>query len=113
MYFPAGVILKTTPQPSVPYRQPGSFLRRWLFRRSYHPHLEAALALDPLSAIVHHQAGQTFRQALDYDRAITPYQEALKLNPNLYVTYDAMYWAYRRQGDFAAASKAMLGAIPF
>ncbi len=75
--------------------------------------MEAALALDPLSAIVHHQAGQTFQQAREYDRAITQYQEALKLNPNLYVTYDAMYWAYRRTGDFATASKAMVGVIPF
>lgn len=75
--------------------------------------VEAALALDPLSAIVHHQAGQSFQQARQYDRAVQEYQNALRLNPSLYVTYDAMYWAYRRKGDFAAASRAMQGVIPF
>jgi TolB-like protein/DNA-binding winged helix-turn-helix (wHTH) protein/Tfp pilus assembly protein PilF len=75
--------------------------------------LETAVALDPLSAIVHHQAGQTLQQARLYDQAIREYQQALKLNPGLYVSYEAMYWAYRRQGKFEAASQAMQGASPY
>jgi TolB-like protein/DNA-binding winged helix-turn-helix (wHTH) protein len=75
--------------------------------------VETAVTLDPLSAIVHHQAGQSFQQARMYDRAVQEYQQALRLNPNLYVSYEAEYWAYRRQGKFEEASQAMRGASPY
>lgn len=75
--------------------------------------IEKAIALDPLSAIVHHQAGQTFREARQYDRAMVEYREALRLNPALYVTYEAMYWALRRQGKLADAAEIMRHALPY
>jgi TolB-like protein/DNA-binding winged helix-turn-helix (wHTH) protein len=75
--------------------------------------IQTALALDPLSAIVHHQAGQSFQQARQYDRAIQEYQQALKLNASVYVSQEALYWAYRRQGKFGAAIQAMQGAAPY
>jgi len=75
--------------------------------------IETTLALDPLSAIVHHQAGQTFQQARQYDRAIHEYQQALNLNPNLYVSDEALYWAYRRQGKFEQSIQAMQRSLPY
>jgi len=75
--------------------------------------LATTLELDPLSAIAHHQAGQTFQQARQYDKAISEYRKALSLNPALYVTYDSLYWALRREGKFSEASQVLQGALPY
>ena len=76
---------------------------------------QAALALDPLSAVIHHQAAGTLRDAGQYDEAIRQYQEALKISPIFFAAYEAMHWALRRQGKLVEsihplemASRAMV-----
>jgi tetratricopeptide (TPR) repeat protein len=44
--------------------------------------LQAALELDPLSAVVHLQFGNTLQQARQYDLALDQYHETLKIDPN-------------------------------
>lgn len=75
--------------------------------------LETALALDPLSAVVHHQAGQTFQQARQYDRALSEYRKAVDLNSSFYFSYEAMYWALRREGKFREAGEIMRRTQPY
>jgi len=74
--------------------------------------LQTALALDPLSAIVHHQAGQSFQQARQYDPAIVEYRRALALNAQFSYSYEAMSWAYRRQGKYAESIESLRHAAP-
>jgi tetratricopeptide (TPR) repeat protein len=105
--------LELNPNNATGHQWYGEFLSVFGRHEEAIRELETAVALDPLSAIVHHQAGQTLQQARLYDRAIREYQQALKLNPGLYVSYEAMYWAYRRQGKFEAASQVMQGASPY
>jgi TolB-like protein/DNA-binding winged helix-turn-helix (wHTH) protein/Tfp pilus assembly protein PilF len=73
---------------------------------------EAALALDPLSPIIHHQAAGTLRDAGKYDEALEQYTEALKLNPNFLSAYEAVSWSFRRQGKFVESIEALRRAAP-
>jgi tetratricopeptide (TPR) repeat protein len=62
---------------------------------------ELQMALDPLSAVVHLQFGNTLQQARQYDRALDQYHEALKIDPKFWSPLHSTYWVYRRQGKFA------------
>ena len=73
---------------------------------------QAALALDPLSAIIHHQTGGAFMQARQYDRALEQYREALRLNPNFFSPYERMSSALRRQRKFVESIQALRRAVP-
>jgi len=68
---------------------------------------QAALALDPLSGVVHHQAGQSFQQAHQYSLALDEYHRALALNPNFISSWEAMSWALRRQGKMAESIEVL------
>jgi TolB-like protein/DNA-binding winged helix-turn-helix (wHTH) protein/Tfp pilus assembly protein PilF len=61
---------------------------------------EAALALDPLSAIVHHQAAGIFAAAGQVDRSLEEFQEVQGLNPNFSSVYESRSWVYRFQGKY-------------
>jgi tetratricopeptide (TPR) repeat protein len=74
--------------------------------------LQTTLSLDPLSPVVHHQAGQTCQQARQYDRAIDEYRQALALSSNFNISYESMSWAYRRQGEYAEAIAPSAMAFP-
>ena len=71
-----------------------------------------ALALDPLSAVIHHQAGNTLRDAGHYDEAIQQYREALNIHSNFYATHQAVSWLFRRQGKFIEAIQSLRMTIP-
>lgn len=62
--------------------------------------VEAALALDPLSAIVHHQAAGVFVAAGQVDRGLEQFREVQRLNPNFLSLYESRSWVYRFQGKY-------------
>jgi TolB-like protein/DNA-binding winged helix-turn-helix (wHTH) protein/Tfp pilus assembly protein PilF len=66
-----------------------------------------ALTLDPLSVIIHHQAGTTFRDAGYYEQAILQYREALRIDPNFLAAYEAMSWVFRREGKINESVQAL------
>jgi len=68
---------------------------------------QEALALDPLSAIIHLQAASTLRDAGHFEEAIAQYGEVLRISPGFVSAYEAMSWVYRRQGKYAEAIQAM------
>ncbi len=74
--------------------------------------LQMALALDPLSAVIHHQAAGTFQEARQYETALQQYHEALKLSPDFFSSYEAMFWDFRRQGKFLESIKSLRKAVP-
>ena len=71
-----------------------------------------ALELDPLSAVMHHQAGQTYQQARHYDQAILEYQNAIALDPGFLAPSMFMSLAYQRSGKLEKAAEAMTAAFP-
>ena len=73
--------------------------------------LQTAVALDPLSAVVHLQFGNTLQQARQYDRALDQYRETLRIDSKLFGPFDGTYWAYRRQGKFAESVPPIRAAI--
>ena len=73
--------------------------------------LQIAVALDPLSPVVHLQFGNTLQQARQYDQALDQYQEALKIDPKFSLPFHAMHWAYRRQGKFAESIEPLRAAL--
>src|SRR5262249_5891146 len=73
---------------------------------------QAALELDPLSAIIRHQMGGALWQGRQYDDALEQYREALRLNPNFLSAYESMFWVLRRQGKFVESIQALRMAVP-
>jgi tetratricopeptide (TPR) repeat protein len=73
--------------------------------------LQIAVALDPLSPVVHLQFGNTLQQARQYDQALDQYREALKIDPKFSLPFHAMHWAYRRQGKFAESIEPLRAAL--
>src|SRR5262249_46282912 len=69
--------------------------------------VQQALALDPLSAIVHHQAGNILRNAGQYEEAIAEYRRALNISPSFYISLGEMSFALWRQGKVAEAIQAI------
>ena len=61
---------------------------------------EAAIALDPLSAIVHHQAAGAFIAAGQGDEGMEQFREVQRLNPNFLSVYESRSWVYRFQGKY-------------
>jgi tetratricopeptide (TPR) repeat protein len=62
--------------------------------------IQIAERLDPKSAIVHHQAGQTLQQARRYDEAIREYRKAIDLDPDLITSYEFTAIAYERRNRY-------------
>jgi TolB-like protein/DNA-binding winged helix-turn-helix (wHTH) protein/Tfp pilus assembly protein PilF len=71
-----------------------------------------ALELDPLSAVMHHQAGQTYQQARRYDQAVAEYRIAETLDRGFIAPRMFLSLAYRRMGLLVEASEAMNTAFP-
>jgi TolB-like protein/DNA-binding winged helix-turn-helix (wHTH) protein/Flp pilus assembly protein TadD len=71
-----------------------------------------ALELDPLSAVMHHQAGQTYQQARRYEQAVQEYRIAETLDPQFVAPRMFMSFAYRRMGLLLEAGEAMKRAFP-
>ena len=61
---------------------------------------EAAMALDPLSAVVHHQAAGAFFAAGQIDEGLQQFREVERLNPNFLSVYESRSWVYRFQGKY-------------
>jgi TolB-like protein/Tfp pilus assembly protein PilF len=77
--------------------------------------IQRAEELDPFAAVVHHQAGQVYRQARQYPQAIAEYKKSLALNPQMYANYWWMANAYLHEGklhEWAEAWKAGQGGGP-
>lgn len=70
--------------------------------------IRMALELDPLAAIMHHQAGQTYQQSRRYDEAIHEFESAIALDPWFVgPSGNAMMWVYSRQGMLEPAAAMM------
>jgi serine/threonine protein kinase len=68
--------------------------------------VEKALRVEPLSAVIHHQAGQVYLGARLYEKALEQYNHALKINPQFAASYDRMAYAFRRLGRIPEAIEA-------
>jgi tetratricopeptide (TPR) repeat protein len=68
---------------------------------------QAALVLDPLSTIVHHELAGILRDAGRFDDAIEQYGETLKINPQFHVAHWEMSVALRRQGKIKESIRAL------
>jgi tetratricopeptide (TPR) repeat protein len=73
---------------------------------------ETALALDPLSAIVHHQAAGTFIAAGQDDKSMGQFREVEKLNPNFLSVYESRSWLFRIEGKFLESIEDLQKAAP-
>jgi tetratricopeptide (TPR) repeat protein len=73
--------------------------------------IRKALELDPLSAVMHHQAGQTYQQAREYEQAIREYRNAITLLPTFRAPSMFMGLAYRRTGKLKEAAESMTAAF--
>ena len=62
---------------------------------------EEAMALDPLSAVVHHQAAGAYLAAGQFDKGLEQFREVQKLNPNFLSVYESRSWVFRYQGKYA------------
>ena len=74
--------------------------------------IQKAEELDPFSAVVHHQAGQVYRQARQYAQAIAEYKNSLSLNPQMHANYWWMADVYLHEGkvhEWAEAWKIVEG----
>jgi TolB-like protein/DNA-binding winged helix-turn-helix (wHTH) protein len=74
--------------------------------------IQKAEELDPFSAVVHHQAGQVYRQARQYPQAIAEYKNSLSLNPQMHANYWWMADVYLHEGnvhEWAEAWKTVEG----
>lgn len=92
--------LDLNPNYSTGHQWYGEFLSLMARNEESIRELQTALALDPLSAVIHLQFGNALRDARQYDRALDQYREALKVDPKFWPPFEAMHWAYRRQGKF-------------
>jgi len=62
-------------------------------------HINQALRLDPLSAIIHYAGGLIYYWIRDYDKALSLYKEALKLDPEFPVEANFyMFLCYFQKG---------------
>jgi TolB-like protein/DNA-binding winged helix-turn-helix (wHTH) protein/Tfp pilus assembly protein PilF len=104
--------LELNPNYSTAHQWYGEFLSLMGRHQEAIREEQAALALDPLSAVIHHQAGTTLRDAGHYEEAIKQYREALKLNPDFLLAYEAMQWAFRREGKIKESVLALRMAAP-
>jgi DNA-binding winged helix-turn-helix (wHTH) protein/Tfp pilus assembly protein PilF len=68
--------------------------------------IHVAQHLDPLSMIIHHQAGQIYQNARMYGEAYLEYRKALMIQPGFGPTYASMALAYRRQGRYEESVEA-------
>jgi TolB-like protein/DNA-binding winged helix-turn-helix (wHTH) protein/Tfp pilus assembly protein PilF len=103
--------LDLNPNYSTGHQWYGEFLSLMARHKEAIRELQAAAALDPLSAVVHLQYGNTLHQARQYDRALDQYHEALKIDPNFSPPFDAIHWTYRRQGKFMESIPPMRMAV--
>ena len=55
---------------------------------------QITLALDPLSAVAHLQAANTYQQARQYQKAVNEYREALRINPRW---WSGLFYAAQRR----------------
>ena len=62
--------------------------------------IRTAQRLEPLSMIIHHQAGQIYQNARMYPEAFLEYRKTLMIQPGFGPTYAAMMLAFRRQGRY-------------
>ncbi len=103
--------LDLNPNYSTAHQWYGEFLSI-MARHSEAVHeLQLALALDPLSPVVHLQLGNSLQQAREYDQALEQYNEALKIDPKFSLPFYAIYWIYRRQGKFAESIPPLRAAV--
>jgi DNA-binding winged helix-turn-helix (wHTH) protein/Tfp pilus assembly protein PilF len=68
--------------------------------------IHMAQHLDPLSMIIHHQAGQIYQNARMYPEAFMEYRKALMIQPGFGPTYAAMMLAFRREGRYKESVEA-------
>jgi TolB-like protein/DNA-binding winged helix-turn-helix (wHTH) protein/Tfp pilus assembly protein PilF len=104
--------LEVNPNYSTGHQWYGEFLSQMGRHEEAIHEGQIAIALDPLSAIIHHQTGQILQVARQYDAASEQYREALKLSPDFLNSHEAMYWNFRRQARFAESIQAMRKAEP-
>jgi len=83
--------LELNPNYSTGHQWYGEFLSFMGRHEEAIRELQMAIALDPLSAVIHHQAGQAFQEARQYEAALEQYREALKLSPGFSSRYETMY----------------------
>src|SRR5208337_2297645 len=103
--------LDLNPNYSTGHQWYGEFLSAMARNEESIRELQTALALDPLSAIIHLQFGNALREARQYDRALDQYREALKVDPKFWPPFEAMHWAYRRQGKFMESIAPLRTAV--
>lgn len=105
VYFDAAAVLKPVEYEKI-VRLGNAFfdIRQYEKAESYYAQ---ALEKKPADVGVRTDLGITFleRQSPDYDRAISEFQESLKLNPKHEPTLYNMALAYHRKGDAANAQK--------
>jgi len=68
--------------------------------------IHMAQHLDPVSMIIHHQAGQIYQNARMYGEALFEYRKTLMIQPGFGPTYSALALAYRRQGRYQESIEA-------
>jgi TolB-like protein/DNA-binding winged helix-turn-helix (wHTH) protein/Tfp pilus assembly protein PilF len=103
--------LDLNPNYSTGHQWYGEFLSLMARHPEAIRELQIAVALDPLSPVVHLQFGNTLQQARQYDQALDKYHEALKIDPKFSLPFHAMHWAYRRQGKFAESIDPLRAAL--
>jgi TolB-like protein/DNA-binding winged helix-turn-helix (wHTH) protein/Tfp pilus assembly protein PilF len=103
--------LDLNPNYSTGHQWYGEFLSLMARHPEAIRELQIAVALDPLSPVVHLQFGNTLQQARQYDQALDQYHEALKIDPKFSLPFHAMHWAYRRQGKFAESIEPLRAAL--
>ena len=103
--------LDLNPNYSTGHQWYGEFLSLMARHQEAIRELQIAVALDPLSPVVHLQFGNTLQQARQYDQALDQYHEALKIDPKFSLPFHAMHWAYRRQGKFAESIEPLRAAL--
>jgi len=69
--------------------------------------IHTAQRLEPLSMIIHHQAGQIYQNARMYPEAFLEYRKTLMIQPGFGPTYAAMMLAFRRQGRYQECVEAL------
>jgi TolB-like protein/DNA-binding winged helix-turn-helix (wHTH) protein/Tfp pilus assembly protein PilF len=103
--------LDLNPNYSTGHQWYGEFLSLMARHREAIAELQTALALDPLSAVIHLQFGNTLQQARQYDQALNQYHEALKIEPKFWPPLHSMHWVYRRQGKIAESIEPLRVAL--
>src|SRR5215471_8549588 len=73
---------------------------------------QAALALDPLSAVVHHQAAGAFIAAGQDDESAEQFREVQKLNPNFLSMYESRSWLFRIESKFLESIEDLQKSAP-